>query len=139
MLHRTFIDDEVEQDGFFVDKYKASKNAQGAGWIASSLKGGLPLSSSSTHNPVGELTATTGTDTNAAFVTAFKARDGVDGAVNSSSAFHCMSIFQQAALAMLSLAHGQAATGTTSLCLVRCRRTYQLPQGVQQQRLARHE
>lgn len=113
VLHRAFIDGGVQQAGFFVDKYKVSKNAKGAGWIASSIKGGLPLSSSSLHNPVGELTATAGINTNAALVTAFKARDGVDGAVNTGSAFHCLSMFQQSALAMLSLAHGQAATGVT--------------------------
>lgn len=113
VLHRAFIDGGVEQAGFFVDKYKVSKNALGAGWIASSLKGGLPLSSSSTHNPVGELTAAAGINQNWSFVDAPKARDGVDGAANPGSAFHCLSIFQQSALAMLSLAHSQAATGVT--------------------------
>lgn len=113
VLHRAFIDGGVEQAGFFVDKYKVSKNALGAGWIASSLKGGLPLSSHPTHNPVGELTAAAGINQNRSFVDAPKARDGVDGAANPGSAFHCLSIFQQSALAMLSLAHGQAATGVT--------------------------
>ena len=113
VLDRSFIDGGAEKPGWFGDKFKASKNAKGTGWIASSIKGGLPLSSSSLHNPVGELTATAGTNTNAAFVTAFKARDGVDGAVNPGSAFHAMSVYQMAALGRLVRAHAQAATGVT--------------------------
>ena len=113
VLDRSFIDGGAEKPGWFGDKFKASKNAKGTGWIASSIKGGLPLSSSSLHNPVGQLTATAGINANAAFVTAFKARDGVDGAVNPGSAFHAMSAYQMAALGRLVRAHAQAATGVT--------------------------
>ena len=113
-LHRAFIDGGVEQPGFFIDKYQGSKNAKGTGFIMSSIRYGLPLSADAAHNPVGELTATTGSNILASFVTAPKARDGENGLVNTSSIFHCFSVFQSSALAMLSLAHGQASTGTAN-------------------------
>lgn len=112
-LHRAFIDGGVEQDGFFVDKYMASKNALGSGFVASAIPGGLPLSTSADHNPIAELTAC-GANAYYEAVNACKARDGVDGAINPSSQFFCGSRFIYGALAMLSLAHGQAATGTTN-------------------------
>lgn len=111
-LHRAFIDGGSEQPGFFFDKYICSKNAKGAGYVGSSIKNGLPISTNSAHNPIADLTACT---TNAYWQTinAARARDGVDGAVNSSSIFHVASRFQYAALALLSLAHGQASSATT--------------------------
>jgi len=111
-LHRAFIDGGVEQPGFFVDKYQVSKNAKGTGFVGSSIRNGLPLSSSAAHNPVGDLTAVAGINANYAFLTAARARDGVDGAINASSVFFNQSVFMMSALAMLALAHGQAATGT---------------------------
>lgn len=112
-LHRAFIDGGSEKAGFFFDKYKASKTASGTGWIASSIQNGLPISTSSAHNPIADLTASGGTN---AYYRAFDcahARDGVNGAVNASSIFNVASRFQYGALAMLSLAHGQASSGTT--------------------------
>ncbi len=111
-LHRAFIDGGEIKDGFFIDKYMASKNAWGAGFIASSIQGGLPISTHGAHNPIAELTAC---DSNNYYqaLNAAKARDGVDGAINTESRFFCASRFQWAALALLSLAHGQAATSTT--------------------------
>lgn len=110
-MHRAFIDGGVEQQGFFVDKYENSKNAWGTGYIASSIKNGNPLSTHADHNPIADLTACS---TNAYYeaITAAHARDGVNGAVNASSIWHVQSRFQWSALAMLSLAHGQAATST---------------------------
>lgn len=107
-LHRAFIDGGVEQGGFFIDKYMCSKNALGAGYVASSIKGGLPISTHPDHNPIADLTACSGNYYYEA-INACHARDGVDGAVNVNSIFHCASRFQWAALAMLSLSHGQAA------------------------------
>lgn len=112
-LHRAYIDGGVEQDGFFVDKYQASKNALGTGFVASSIAGGNPISTAADHNPIGELTATAGINAYYAAITAAKARDGVNGTVNPNSRFFCVSRFQWAALALLSLAHGQAATSST--------------------------
>lgn len=111
-LHRAFIDGGAEKAGFFFDKYEASRNAKGTGYVASSIKDGNPLSTHADHNPVTGLTAVS---TNAYWSTiiAAKARDGVNGAVNANSIFHVGSMYQYSALAMLSLAHGQAATATT--------------------------
>ena len=125
-LHRAFIDGGVEQQGFFIDKYKCSKNAWGGGYVASSIKNGLPISIHADHNPIADLTAC---DTNAYFeaIDAAHARDGADGAVNASSIFHCASIFQLRALALLSLAHGQASSGTTYCAWYDA--TYNYPKG----------
>lgn len=125
-LHRAFIDGGVEQPGFFIDKYKCSKNAWGTGYIASSIKNGLPISTHADHNPIADLTAC---DTNAYFepIDAAHARDGVDGAVNASSIWHCSSKFQIGLLALLSLAHGQASSNTTYCAWYDA--TYNYPKG----------
>jgi hypothetical protein len=102
-LHRAFIDGGVEKAGFFFDKYKASKAASGTGWIASSIANGNPISTSSAHNPIADLTASGGTNAYYRAIDAAHARDGVNGAVNANSIFHVGSRFQYAALATLSL------------------------------------
>jgi hypothetical protein len=101
-LHRAFIDGGEEKAGFFVDKYQASNNSG----VASSLKNGNPLSTSSAHNPIASLTGNGQTVANnyAGCINAAKTR-GND--------FHCISRFQFAALALLATAHGQAATTST--------------------------
>ena len=112
-LHRAFIDGGAEQDGFFVDKYKVSKNALGVGFVCSSIKNGLPLSAAADHNPMGDLTAAGGVNACYKTIDCAHTRDGVDGAVNPASRFFVTSRFIHAALALLSLAHGQASTGAT--------------------------
>jgi hypothetical protein len=104
-LHRAFYDGGKEQKGFFVDKYKASKVANGTGYTAASIKGGKPLSSSSAHNQYADLTG--GANYNYSTIDLAHRRDGSNGNVNASSIFHVKSVFQNAALAMLSLAHAQ--------------------------------
>ena len=111
-LHRAFIDGGLVQAGFFFDKYKNSKVAVGAGQVASSVKDGLPLSTTSTHNPIADLTACASNYYYEA-INAAHARDGVDGAVNPASIWHAASKFQYAYLAMVSKAHGQACSSTT--------------------------
>ena len=100
-LHRAFYDG-VEQPGFFVDKFGWSNN----GGIASSIQFGNPLSSSADHNGWGSLLTglTTGDNNYAGAIKAAKTR-GND--------FFCCSLPMFSALALLSLAHGQAATSTT--------------------------
>lgn len=98
-LHRMFYNAGKVQAGIFVDKYKVSKNPNAA--IASSLKNGNPLSSSNDHNPFSLVGAT---NNFAGVVTVAKSR---------GSKFHCNSIFTQKGLALLSLAHGQAASSPT--------------------------
>jgi len=116
-LHRAFKDGDGEGNmavhpGVFVDKYMCSKNAKGSGYVASSIKDGLPISTHADHNPIADLTAC---DSNNYYqcIAAAHARDGVDGAVNSNSRFFASSRFVQSALGLPSLAHGQAATSTT--------------------------
>jgi hypothetical protein len=111
-LHRAFIDGGVEKLGFFRDKYKCSKVANGSGYTAASIKNGLPLSSAAVHNPFSGLTG--GANYYYSALDLAHRRDGVDGAVNASSIFFCSSQFLRSAIAMLSLAHGQAATSTAN-------------------------
>jgi hypothetical protein len=125
-MPRAFIDGGIEQQGFFFDKYQCSKNAWGTGQIASSIKDGLPLSTAAAHNPIADLTACTVNQYYEA-IKAVHARDGVDGAENASSIFHCASRFQYAALALLSLAHGQASSATTFCAWYDA--TYNYPKG----------
>lgn len=125
-LHRAFIDGGIEQPGFFIDKYLCSKNALGTGYVASSIKNGLPISTHAAHNPIADLTACSGNYYYEA-INAAHARDGVDGAINDNSIFHVASRFQYSALAMLAIAHGQAATSTTNCAWYHA--TYNYPKG----------
>ncbi len=98
-LHRAFYDNGVVQPGFFVDKYLASNNAG----VASSIKLGNPLSSSAAHNPFSGLT---GAPANFYY-------GAIAAARTRGANFFCSSRFIFAALALLALAHGQAATAAT--------------------------
>lgn len=97
-LHRAFFDGGV-QPGFFVDKYQCSNN----GGVASSLRFGAPLSTVAVHNPISALDGAPPL-TYGGTIAAAKTRGG---------AFHPCSIFVYGALAILSMAHGQAATAAT--------------------------
>lgn len=125
-VHRAFIDGGKLQKGFFFDKYLCSKLAKGAGYVASSVDNGLPISTHADHNPITDLTACAGNFYYEA-INAAHARDGVDGAVNASSIFQVSSRFQISALAILSLAHGQAATSTANCAWYHA--TYNYPKG----------
>jgi len=108
-LHRSFIDGGVEQPGFFIDKYKNSKVAKGSGWVGASVKNGNPISAHADHNPISALSAVSLGNIYASALQAPKGRTGTNGALDATSIFHCASRFQYAALALLALAHGQAA------------------------------
>lgn len=96
-LHRAFYDGGSIQAGFFVDKYRCSNNSG----TASSIRFGNPLSTHATdHNPIGALTGTPASNYGGCFAAA-KTR---------GAAFFPATAFIRAALALLSLAHGQAAT-----------------------------
>jgi len=112
-LHRAFYDAGAIKRGVMVDKYMCSSNAWGTGTIASSIKNGNPLSAHADHNPVEGLTACS-VNQLYEFINAAHARDGADGAINASSIFFPASRFIYSALALLSLAHGQAASATTN-------------------------
>lgn len=135
-LHRAFIDGGVEQQGFFVDKYMASKTASGTGFKASSVKNGLPISTNSAHNPIADITAATATgNIYAACLDAAKGRSGTNGAKDASSPFFATSLFIYSALAMLATAHGQAATSTTN-CAWYSATTTNFPKGCNNNALA---
>lgn len=110
--HSIFKDNSLTKKGIFCDKYIASKNAKGTGYIASSIKNGLPISTAADHNPIADLTACSANAYHECLV-APKARDGVDGAVNGSSIFFCIARQLQSYIAICSLAHGQNSYGTT--------------------------
>ena len=97
-LHRAFFDGGV-QPGFFVDKYQCSNN----NGVASSIRYGAPLSTAAEHNPISALNGAP-SNTFAGAIAAAKTR---------GAAFHPGSSFIYGALAMLSMAHGQAATAST--------------------------
>lgn len=99
-VHRAFYDDNRLQDGFFVDKYQASNNAG----VASSIKNGIPLSSSSANAPFSGLTGAPANNL-AGSIAAAKTR---------GSDFFPTTIFIQRALSLLSMAHAQAATSTAA-------------------------
>lgn len=101
-LHRAFYNGGSIRPGFFMDKYINSANDG----VAGSLKNGIPLSA-----------AVRGALVGADFAAALGVTNNLSGAVNGAklrgSGWHCMTIFQRAALALLALAHGQAATSAT--------------------------
>jgi len=98
-LHRAFYDGGAIQPGVFVDKYQCSNN----GGIASSIALGNPLSTSAAHNPISALSNAPANNYGGAIL-APKSR---------GANFFCNTRFIFSALAMLSLAHGQAATAAT--------------------------
>ena len=101
-LHRAFIDGGQIKTGFFYDKYLASKNGTDT---CRSVKNGVPIS----------LTSQTG----------YTSSDGMTGCTGiyadsvvlaraRGAGFNVASVFQVSAVALLSLAHAQAATGTVN-------------------------
>jgi hypothetical protein len=101
-LHRAFIDGGSVKQGFFIDKYLNSKNA--ANDAGRSVAGGVPISltTSSSYTRSDGMTGCTGILADA--VTLSRAR---------GAGFNSASVFMYSALALLALAHGQAATGAT--------------------------
>lgn len=96
-LHRAFYDGGSVQPGFFVDKWKCSNNAG----TASSMRFSSPLSTHATdHNPIAALTGAPASNYGGC-IAAAKTR---------GAAFFPATVFIRVALALLSLAHGQAAT-----------------------------
>ena len=96
-LHRAFYDGGAIKAGFFVDKFHCSNNSG----VASSIRLGDPLSTNASNNPISNLVGGPANNYGGTFAAA-KTR-GAD--------FFVMSRFITSALAMLSLAHGQAAAG----------------------------
>jgi hypothetical protein len=117
-LHRAFIDGGVIKDGFFIDKYKWSLTAfvNGSAGIASSIKNGNPITSSDEANrDATNLYAGAFADCISNSQTPAANYGGAWAAAKSRGAnFAVWSMFIHSAIALLSLAHGQAATSTTN-------------------------
>lgn len=103
-LHRAFVDGGQIKKGFFCDKFHWSNNAG----KASSIKNRDPMSCHSSNNPWGSLTGGPANNFGGAFAAA-KTRGGF-----YNDAFFPLFRHQFAALAMLSRAHAQAVTSTTT-------------------------
>lgn len=116
-MHRAFIDGGSVKSGFFIDKYLCSKNGTASG---KSVKNGDPISLTTlaTYNPSSTMTGCTGMQIDAVVLS--RAR---------GTGFNTASIFMYSALALLSLAHGQAATATTYCAWYDAAGTTNFPKG----------
>ena len=123
-LHRAFINAGAEQGGFFMDKYLASKDG------ASSCK------SIANATPISLTTAATYTNSNGMTGCTGIIADAVVLARARGAGWNCVSAFQQDAVAMLSLAHGQAATSTTYCAWYDAAGTTNFPKGCNNNALA---
>ena len=123
-MHRAFIDGGQVLDGFFIDKYIASKDG-----IANckSVFGGVPISlaTNTSYTRSDGMTGCTGVLADAIVLS--RAR---------GAGFHCASLFQYSALALLSLAHGQAATSTNYCAWYDAGGTTNYPKGCNNSALA---
>lgn len=102
-LHRAFKDGGAIKSGFFIDKYLASKNGTTS---CKSVQNGNPISltTSANYNPSSVMTGCTGILADAVVLARSR----------GAGVFNVASIFMYDALAKLSLAHGQASTGTAN-------------------------
>ncbi|HQR84478.1 MAG TPA: hypothetical protein PL192_06130 [Polynucleobacter sp.] len=102
-LHRAFYDGGAIQEGFFYDKYITSNN----NGIASSLRNGIVLTSAQRGSIANTAYSTlTGSPANTL-------GGSIAAAKTRGSNFFCASLFNFKAVALLSVAHAQAATATT--------------------------
>jgi len=123
-MHRAFIDGGQVLDGFFFDKYIASKDGTTS---CKSVFGGVPISltTTTTYTRSDGMTGCTGILADAIVLS--RAR---------GTGFHCASAFQQSALALLSLAHGQASTSATHCAWYDASGTTNYPKGCNNNSLA---
>jgi len=100
-MHRAFKDGGQDKAGFFIDKYLASKDGTTS---CKSIADADPISltDNSSYNPSNGMTGCTGIHA-----------DAVVLGRSRGTGFHCASAFQYSALALLSLAHGQASSNST--------------------------
>lgn len=105
-LHRAFIDGGAEKGGFFIDKYLCSSDVNDTA-IALSVKNGKAISlaqnTDATYSPSSQIAGCTGILADSVILS--RAR---------GYGFNTASAFMYGALSILSLAHGQSATGTAA-------------------------
>lgn len=125
-LHRAFINAGFEQGGFFFDKYLASKDGTTS---CKSIANADPISltTNASYNQSNGMTGCTGI-----------LADAVVLARARGAGWNCASAFQQDAVAMLSLAHGQAATSTTYCAWYDAAGVTNFPKGCNNNALADH-
>ena len=123
-MHRAFIDGGNVLHGFFIDKYIASKDGATR---CKSVFGGVPISltANTSYTRSDGMTGCTGISADAIVLS--RAR---------GAGFHCASLFQYSALALLSLAHGQAATSSTYCAWYDAGGTTNFPKGCNNNALA---
>ena len=124
-LHRAFKDGGEVKSGFFIDKYLASKNGTTS---CKSVQNGVPISLATTagYTVSNGMTGCTG----------ILADSVVLARARGAGVFNVASIFMYDALAKLSLAHGQAATGTTNCAWYDAAGTTSFPKGCNNNALA---
>lgn len=117
-LHRAFKDGGAIKSGFFIDKYLASKNGTTS---CKSVQNGTPISltTNASYNPSSGMTGCTGIPADAVVLARSR----------GAGVFNVASIFMYDALAKLSLAHGQAATGTAQCAWYDAAGTTNFPKG----------
>ena len=119
ILHRAFIDGGNQKLGFFVDKYLCSKKSDNPN-IAVSVKNAdqISLTNSSSYINSSSMTGCSGRIYDA--ITLSRAR---------GDQYACVSAFQWSAIAMLSLAHGQAVTSSENCAWYDSGYTNNFPKG----------
>lgn len=117
ILHRAFIDGGQQKLGFFMDKYLCSKSASNSN-IAVSVKNANQISLSSSYINSSSMTGCSGYIYDA--ITLSRAR---------GDQYACVSCFQWSAIAMLSLAHGQAVTSSENCAWYDSGYTTNFPKG----------
>lgn len=116
VLHRAFIDGGEIKSGFFMDKYLCSKDSTGK--IAVSVKNGNPICTSTSYINSSSMPGCVGQVLDA--ITLSRAR---------GEHYACVSAFQWSAMAVLSLAHGQAATSAEFCAWYDANRQTNFPKG----------
>jgi hypothetical protein len=116
VLHRAFIDGGAEKSGFFFDKYLNSKSGNAA--VSVKNQSPIGLTTNTSYNPSSTMTGCTGILADAVVL----------GRARGSQYNQC-SAFMLGALAILSLAHVQAATGTTACAWYDASGTTNFPKG----------
>lgn len=120
VLHRAFKDGGEVKSGFFVDKYINSKDTDTGLAHGSSLKDGVPISltTSSAYTGSSPMTDCAG-----------QVHDAITLSRARGTGWQCLSAFQSAALSLLSLAHGQAASAATHCAWYDAAGTTNFPKG----------
>lgn len=128
-MHRAFKDGGAVKSGFFIDKYLASKDGTTS---CKSVQNGVPISltTSATYTNSNGMVTGEGTCTGILADAVLLAR------ARGVGTFNVASVFMYSAIALLSLAHGQAATSATHCAWYDAAGTTNFPKGCNNNALA---